>query len=410
MIMMQQEIIPHLFRTEYTKIVSVLCKHFGLSHIEIAEDIASETFLTAAQIWPLNGIPENPVAWLYTVAKNRTKNYLHRTSTFNKKLVPELKKSSVEPDETEIDLSESNINDSQLQMMFAICHPAISSEAQIGLSLRILCGFGIEEIADAFITNKETINKRLFRAKEKLREEKIKIEIPGEKEINERLENVLLTIYLLFNEGYYSVSNNQTLRKELCYEAMRLCNMLVENKNTCTPEANALLALMCFHASRFDARLGKNGELILYEDQDETMWDRELISKGAYYLNQASTGNGFTKYHLEAAIAYWHTQKADTKEKWENILQLYNKLLQIQYSPIAAINRTFALSKANGKQAAIIEAEKINLTDNHFYYVLLGELYTGIDNSKAKENYEKAFSLAKSTVDRQNISKKIDNL
>ena len=115
----------------------------------------------------------------------------------------------------------------------------------------------------------------------------------------------------------------------------------------------------------------------------------------------------FTKYHLEAAIAYWHTQKADTKEKWENILQLYNKLLQIQYSPIAALNRTFALSKANGKQAAIVEAEKINLTDNHFYYVLLGELYTGIDNSKAKGNYEKAFSLARSAADRQNISKKI---
>ena len=405
--MMQQEIIPHLFRTEYTKIVSVLCKHFGLSHIEIAEDIASETFLTAAQTWPLNGIPENPVAWLYTVAKNRTKNYLHRTSIFNQKLVPELKNSAVNPDETEIDLSESNINDSQLQMMFAICHPAISSEAQIGLSLRILCGFGIEEIADAFITGKETINKRLFRAKEKLREEKIKIEIPGEKEINERLENVLLTIYLLFNEGYYSVSNNQTLRKELCYEAMRLCKMLVENKNTCTPEANALLALMCFHASRFDARFGKNGEVILYEDQDENLWDHELISQGAYYLNKASTGNDFTKYHLEAAIAYWHTQKADTKEKWENILQLYNKLLQIQYSPIAALNRTFALSKANGKQAAIVEAEKINLTDNHFYYVLLGELYTGIDNSKAKGNYEKAFSLARSAADRQNISKKI---
>lgn len=405
--MMQQEIIPHLFRTEYTKIVSVLCKHFGLSHIEIAEDIASETFLTAAQTWPLNGIPENPVAWIYTVAKNRTKNYLHRTSIFNKKLVPELKNSAVNFDETEIDLSESNINDSQLQMMFAICHPAISSEAQIGLSLRILCGFGIEEIADAFITNKETINKRLFRAKEKLREEKIKIEIPGKKEINERLENVLLTIYLLFNEGYYSVSNNQTMRKELCYEAMRLCKMLVENKNTCTPEANALLALMCFHASRFDARFGKNGELILYEDQDENLWDHELISQGAYYLNKASTGNDFTKYHLEAAIAYWHTQKADTKEKWENILQLYNKLLQIQYSPIAALNRTFALSKANGKQAAIIEAEKINLTDNHFYYVLLGELYTGIDNSKAKGNYEKAFSLARSAADRQNISKKI---
>jgi len=153
-------------------------------------------------------------------------------------------------------------------MMFAVCHPSISSEAQIGLSLRILCGFGIEEIADAFLSNKETINKRLFRAKEKLREGKIKIELPGPSEIDGRLSPVLTTIYLLFNEGYYSVSQNNTIRKDLCFEAIRLCTMLVENYSTNKPEVNALLSLMCFHASRFEARIDKNGELILYEEQD----------------------------------------------------------------------------------------------------------------------------------------------
>jgi len=408
--MQQDQLIPHLFRSEYRKIVSVLCKHFGFEQIEIAEDLTSETFLTATQTWPLNGIPANPVAWLYTVAKNNAKNYLHRHAIFDKKLIPELKRTSLDSDNTEIDLSEQNINDSQLQMMFAICHPSIPAEAQVGLSLRILCGFGIEEIADAFLTNKETINKRLFRAKEKLREEKIRIEFPAASEIDERLAPVLTTIYLLFNEGYYSVSNDQTLRKDLCFEAMRLCKMLVENKSTNKPEANALLALMCFHASRFDARLDEKGELILYEDQDESLWDQELIERGAWYLRQAAKGNSFSKYHIEASIAYWHTIKEDSKKKWENVLQLYNQLLQVDYSPVAALNRTYALSKARGKKEAITEAEKLKLSDNHFYFTLLGELYTGSNNEKAKENFEKAFSLAKTQADKQTIQRKISKI
>ncbi len=408
--MEQQELIPHLFRTEYRKIVAVLSKRFGFDQVEIAEDIAADTFLAATQSWPYKGIPPNPTAWLYNVAKNKAKNYLQRNTIFEDKVSAELKNSLQDINEMDIDLSPQNINDSQLQMMFAICHPAISAEAQIGLSLRILCGFGIEEIANAFLSNKETINKRLFRAKEKLREEKIKIEFPGETEIDKRLEPVLTTIYLLFNEGYYSVSQNKTLRQELCFEAMRLCTMLVESKNTNRPQVNALLALMCFHASRFEARLGKNGELILYEDQDTNLWNTDLISKGGYFLNCATTGDQLSKYHLQAAIAYWNTQKADTKEKWENILQLYNHLLQIDYSPIAALNRTYALSKTNGKEGAIVEAEKLNLVNNHFYFTLLGELYTGIDNTEAERNFKQAFSLAKTATEKNTIQKKIDKL
>jgi RNA polymerase sigma factor (sigma-70 family) len=305
--MEHQQLIPHLFRTEYRKIVAVLCKRFGFDHIESAEDIASDTFLTAAQSWGVKGIPPDPIAWLYRVSSNKAINHLNRQSLFDNKISKEL-----QPEKTEIpglDLSEQNINDSQLQMMFAVCHPSISAESQIGLSLRILCGFGIEEIADAFLTNKETINKRLFRAKEKLREEKIRIELPGPQEIDARLSAVLTTIYLLFSEGYYSVSNNQVLRKELCYEAMRLCYMLVENEYTNKPPVNALLSLMCFQASRFEARIGKNGEMILYDEQDASLWDAELISKGAYYMHAAATGHQLSKYHLEAAIAYWTERK-----------------------------------------------------------------------------------------------------
>jgi RNA polymerase sigma-70 factor (ECF subfamily) len=406
--MQHQELIPHLFRTEFRKITSVLCKLFGIEHIEIAEDIASETFLAAFETWTYKGIPENPTAWLYHVAKNKAKNYLQRHSLFENKIAPQLKSAYSAVDDAEIDLSMQNITDSQLQMMFALCHPSISTEAQVGLSLRILCGFGIEEIADAFLTNKETINKRLFRAKETLRKEKIKIELPPPSQMDERLAPVLTTIYLLFNEGYYSISSDQTLRKELCFEAMRLCTMLTENKITNKPEVNALLSLMCFHASRFEARLNENGEPVLYEDQDEQLWDAGLISQGAYFLRCSASGDKISKYHLEASIAYWHTQKTDTKEKWENILQLYNRLLQLEYSPIAALNRTFALSKANGKKEAIVEAEKLNLADNHFYWTLLGELYTDIDNPRAKRNFQMALSLAKTQSDKQTLQKKID--
>lgn len=401
------QLIPHLFRTEYRKIVSVLCKYFGLGGIENAEDIASETFLTAAQSWGLNGIPSNPAAWLYSVAKNKAKNHLQRHNLFQSKIAPALTNKDTEDF---IDLSPHNIIDSQLQMMFAICHPSISGEAQIGLSLRILCGFGIEEIADAFLTNKETINKRLFRAKEQLREGKIKIELPGPLEIEARLSPVLTTIYLLFNEGYYSISRDKPLHKELCLEAMRLCTMLIENRETDQPQVNALLSLMCFHASRLDARLDDNGRIILYEEQDTSLWNTDLISKGGYFLRCAAAGDKLSKYHLEAGIAYWNTQRADTKEKWENILQFYNRLLQIEYSPIAALNRTYALSKANGKSAAILAAEKLELTDNHFYFALLGELYTSIDNDKARMNFQKAYSLAKTPADKQAIQKKIDKL
>lgn len=402
------ELIPHLFRTEYRKIIAVLCRHFGFDQMEVAEDIASDTFLTAAQTWGLNGVPKNPTAWLYNVAKNKAKNHLRRNAVFESKIAPELKNTPAGPDE-EIDLSPQNINDSQLQMMFAVCHPSISAEAQIGLSLRILCGFGIEEIADAFLTNKETINKRLFRAKEKLREEKINIVLPDPPGIEERLPTVLTTIYLLFNEGYYSVSQNKKVRKELCLEAMRLCTMLVENKHTNKPEVNALLSLMCFHASRFEARMDKKGAYILYEEQDTDLWNADLVSKGGYFLNCAASGNKLSKYHLEAGIAYWNTQKDDTKEKWENILQLYNRLLQVEYSPIAALNRTYALSKANSKQEAIVEAEKLHLADNQFYFALLGELYTGIDSLEAKRNFQKALSLAKTPADRQAIQKKMES-
>lgn len=359
----------------------MLCKYFGAGNIQAAEDIASETFAQALETWPHKGLPENPTAWLYTVAKNKAKNQLNRHEIFNSKVAGQVIDGAPQAEEMDIDLSEQNISDSRLQMLFAICHPSISPEAQVGLALRILCGFGIDEIADAFLTNRETITKRLMRAKEKLKSENIEIALPHDSEINQRLDRVLLTLYLLFNEGFYSDND------EFCVEAMRLAYMLVENSKTNRPDVNALLALMCFHSSKRSP---------------------ELIGKGIFYLKQSAQGDKLSKYHLEANIAYWHTRD-DSKEKWETILNLFNHLLTIEYSPMAAINRTYALSKVHGKQEAIKQAEKLDHEErsNQYYFTLLGELYKDIDNERSSNYLKRALDLAKRESDKEFIRSKL---
>ncbi len=407
----EQTALQHLFQQEFSKMVAVISKLFGLQHIELAEDIVSETFLLATETWGVKGIPKNPPAWLYTVAKQKTLYHFRRNKILQEKIIPELKATRENQTEIiDIHFSPRNIKDSQLQMMFAVCSPAIVSEAQIGLALRILCGFGIDEIAEAFLTNKETINKRLYRAKEKLRTEKVKIELPPEDEIVNRLDNVLHIIYLLFSEGYYSRTQNQVLRKELCLEAMRLGIMLTEYERTNQPKTNALMALMCFHASRFSARETEENSLILYEEQDEKLWDEALINQGWHYLNLSAEGDELSSYHLEAKIASWHCTKEDTKEKWEEILQLYNQLLLVNYSPSVALHRTYALYKARGPEVALSEAEKLKPVDNHFYFLLLGELYKHMDNEKAKHHFQTAYDLAKTQTEKRVIREKIDRL
>lgn len=408
--MNRQELIPHLFRSEYSRIVVVLCRHFGMDKMEAAEDIASETFLAAMERWPYNGIPENPVAWLYTVAKNKARNFRARQQLFSRKVEGELKKTIVTDQETDIDLSPQGIRDSQLRMLFVLCHPSIPQPAQIALSLRILCGFGIDEIAGAFLTNRDTINKRLTRARQKLRKLHLAIVFPAEDEIGGRLDTVLKTLYLLFNEGYYSESRDPVLREDLCVEAMRLVQILADHKATNKPSVKALLALMCFHASRFAARKNGPDGMVLYEDQDEKLWNRELIAKGAELLHQSSAGDTLSRYHVEASIAFWHTCKPDSLEKWTSILRLYHHLLQMEYSPVADMNRIYALSKVEGKEKAIREAEQLNLAGNPYYFVLLGDLYTEINPPQAVMHFKQAGRLARTNTDRQIINAKRESL
>ena len=411
--MERDESLKQLFQREFSKMVAVISRRFGLENIGLAEDIVGETFLLAAESWGIKGIPPNPAAWLYVVAKQKTLYQFRRDHLFRKKIVPELKlRQEKETEIEEMDFSQQYIRDSQLQMLFAVCDPAIASEAQIGLALRILCGFGIDEIAEAFLTNKETINKRLFRAKEKLRTEKVSMEMPPQGAIAGRLDNVLRIIYLLFNEGYYSRSKDQILRKDLCVEAMRLGLLLTEYAMTDRPKTNALIALMCFHASRLDARTktADNERPILYDDQDESKWDQALIGQGMHYLELSASGEEMSSYHLEARIASWHCIKEDTPEKWKDILHLYDRLLEVNYSPSVALNRTYALYRVSGNRAAIDAAEQLKLEDNHFYFLLLGELYRDIDNEKARRHFLQAMALARTQTEKQGIQEKMAGL
>lgn len=397
--------LKQLFQQEFSRMVAVISRRFGLQHIEMAEDIVSETFLVAAETWGLKGIPENPAAWLYAVARQKTLYHFRRNKIYEEKVMPALKAGQAEQDA--LDFSDQHIRDSQLQMIFAVCDPAIASESQIGLALRVLCGFGIDEIAEAFLTSKETINKRLFRAKEKLRAAGIKLEMPPENMLAARLDNVLHVIYLLFNEGYYSGTQSRVLQKELCLEALRLGLMLAGYEKTNVPATNALIALMCFHASRFEARQNNETSFVLYEEQDNSRWDQVLIHQGVRYLERSAQGGQLTSYHLEAGIAYRHCQQQDTPEKWQDILRLYDQLLQVNFSPSVALNRAYAVYKVHGAQTAITEAEKIPLTNNHFYFVLLGELYKDIQPEKAAACLRQALSLARSSVEKQQVMRKI---
>ena len=386
---------------------AVLCRHFGLEHIEIAEDIASDTFLKASEHWAVHGVPENPTGWLYTVARNKVKDHLRHL-----KIVRDHagggQRIFGDTSDFDFEVSEQIISDSQLAMIFAVCNPVNAPEGQISLALQVLCGFSIEEIANAFLTNKEAIKKRLQRARQHLRSNHFSLRNLEPEHIRSRQDAVLKTIYLLFNEGYFSRTHRTAIRKELCSEAIRLALCLTDNTLTCTPQVYALLALMCYQSSRLEARLDGEGEALLFDEQDKSLWDQQLIDRGNYYLVAATEGNEVSKYHLEAGIAYWHT--TDAANKWYHILELYNQLVLIEYSPGTALSRAFALSKVFGNERAIGEVEKLKLDNNHHYHALLGRLYEKMDSEKAVAHFERAIALTTSSIEKQVLEREMGKL
>ncbi|MBS1599460.1 MAG: sigma-70 family RNA polymerase sigma factor [Bacteroidetes bacterium] len=405
--------VDHLFRHEAGKMVAVLTRLFGFPNIEQAEDIVQDTMLRAMETWKFGKVPDNPQAWLYFTAKNKAIDLIRRQQVkykIDNDLSYLLKSEyTLSPAVQEL-FTEDEIKDSQLRMMFACCHPSLSKEAQITLMLNTLCGLSVHEIADAFLTKDDTIQKRLFRTKEKLRNDNIALDYPGTNILPSRVEAVLKSVYLLFNEGYHSSHPQKLIREDLCEEAMRLTIMLTENQKTNLPQTNALLALMCFHVSRFSARMDDQGLIILLKDQDRNQWNRFLIQKGNEYLSCSASGETMHAFHIEAAIASTHANaKSYAETDWQLILDLYNILLHISFNPIAALNRCLVIGEIEGPSAAILELQKMDQMEDYCYYnTSLGEMHLKIGNKEiAKSFFVKALAQTPSIAEKNLLDKKI---
>jgi RNA polymerase sigma-70 factor (ECF subfamily) len=397
--------LTQTFKTEYSNLVAVLCHFYGIQNIQLAEDIVSDTFLHAMKVWSHKGLPEFPKAWLRKVAVNKFKDHYRRNQIFKEKIAHNLIEYQKRTEE--IILNEHLISDGLLNMIFAICNSNLKIETQICLALRLLCGFSIDQIAAALLSNKENINKKLYRGKQQLKKYKSSWNHLNSNDYISRIDPVLRIIYLIFNEGYYSSTANENVQQEFCWEAMRLGIFLSEQ--TFLPQKNtyALIALMCFHVSRIDSRTNSSGKYILYLEQDKSKWNTDLIKKGEQYLTKSANGNKISKYHLEAAIAYWHT--TNSTEKWNNILQLYNRLLILEYSPVIAMNRTYALALANSVEEAITEAKKLNLDNNYYYIWLMAELFRLNNEAEREIEYlTKALRLVKKNGERDILKIKLE--
>ena len=410
--------VNHLFRQEYGKMVAVLVKIFGTENLQMAEDVVQDALISALESWKFNGIPENPSGWMYRTAKNRAidvirKNRHSQTLDFSdpgRKLLTSEYTLSSKMDSL---WNENHIQDDFLAMMYACCLPDISPQNQITFILKSLCGFSTKEVAKAFLTSEDTISKRLYRTKEFFRNNKIRPEIPSQKDISTRTGSVLSAIYLIFNEGYSATHSQEHIRDDLITQAMWLCRSLLENKRTKLPEVYALMALMCFHSSRTESRLSRDGELVLLNKQDRRKWDSELINLGSSYLNKASFGDALTTYHLEAAIAYEHcVSESYESTNWKAILLYYDQLLKILPDPVIALNRCMVILELNGPEAALKTLKKIKdrrqLENYYLYHSILGAIYQQLEEKvKASEHYRIALNLTESRHEQRLLKNKL---
>jgi len=409
--------VENIFRLENCKIISVLTRVFGAKNLDLAEDAVQEALLQALSLWEKNGIPDNPSAWIFKVAKNKIITFLNRKK-FILEITPEITKI------VELDLylepqyphqfSEKEIQDDLLKMIFTCCHPAISSDSQIVLILKTLCGFTVSEISYAFLTTKENITKRLTRARQKIRESNFTTETPCNSELENRLHTVLETIYLIFNEGYSASNGNEVVRYKLCEEAILLTHIIVES-NCFESKGNtlALLSMMYLNASRFKSRLDKNGNLVSLQDQDRKLWDKKMISKGLHYLGKSFDNNEIGLYHLLASISAEHCIAEEyVKTDWVFILKLYNFLIEFDTSPIILLNRAVVISKVNGVVLALKEMEKLKEIDSfktyHLYYSILADFYIETnDITIAILHLKKALSLAPLQLEKNFLFRRI---
>lgn len=388
----------------------------GLNNLAVAEDIVQDTLVKAVSVWKFKGVPDNATAWLYAVAKRQAIDYLRQRSrrqAINENIANEFQSEwTLAPAVNQFFLPDE-IEDSQLRMIFVCCHPSIPYESQIAFTLKTLCGLSVSEIANAFLTNDETIAKRIYRAREKIREQAISMDVPVGEELQARLESVWHTLYLLFNEGYSSSNPDFLIRRDLCMEAMRLCLLLTKNKVTNTPESNALLALMCFQASREEARLSTDTDIILLQDQDRAKWDQELIRKGFDYLDRATCQERPDAYFIQASIAGIHAGAKDFFDTdWTTIRKLYGLLLELKPDPIVRLNMAIATAYAISASEALKEISSItDLDQSLLFHTAMGDFHMlNKDFKLARDCYHTALKLAESKYQKDLLVKKLEGV
>lgn len=405
----------HLFRHEAGKLISILTGIFGIDRLQLAEDVVQESLIRALRTWPYTGVPKNPPAWLTQTAKNLALDVIRREKLFHDKqseiitFIEEWASDS----EAESPRFDNEIKDGRLRLMFACCHPVMSLEDQTTLALKTLCAFSPAEIASAFLTTESAIAKRLTRAKQKIRDERIPFEIPAGEELSRRLDAVLQTLYLLFNEGYKASSGDHLIKEDLCQEAIQLASLLAEHPSGNQPRTHALLALMLLNSARLPARTDSEGNILRLKDQDRSAWDQAMIARGIFHLSRSAAGQQLTTYHLQAGIAACHCAAKDyDSTDWTNILALYDRLMELDGSPVVALNRAVAVANVHGPKAGIEAVEAIQgasqLSSYYLLYAVLGEFEKQLNNFQAAiDNFRKALQLTDLASEQSFLSKRL---
>jgi RNA polymerase sigma-70 factor, ECF subfamily len=389
--------------------VSTLTRIFGPRRLDLAEEVVQDALVKALELWPFEGIPANPSAWLIQVAKNRALDVIRREASLAQK-IPDVARAF--PDHAMQD-SLHDFDDDQLSMMFLCCHPSLASELRVALTLKTVAGFSVREIAGAFLVEEATIAQRLVRGKRQIREQRIDFEMPSGPGLRPRLDSVLEVLYLLFNEGYSAHEGESLLRADLCDEAIRLAGLLCSHPVSDLPKTHALLALLLLHASRLPARVNAEGDLYLLRDQDRSLWDRELIAEGLSQLDLSAEGEELTSYHLQAGIAAQHALASSyDATDWEDITEQYDQLYQMDPSPIIALNRAIALSRWKGPEAGLAALSQIDhhpaLAHYHLLPATLGELFSELGQlEKAAQYYKSALDCVCTEPERRLLQKRL---
>jgi RNA polymerase sigma-70 factor (ECF subfamily) len=351
-------IVEHLFRTEAGRITALLVRILGVSRLSIAEDATQDALIAALHHWPRTGVPANPPAWLLQVARRKAIDALRRERSFHDRsgaIRAELEAATGRgPDDGE------PLSDDQLALAFLCCHPALSAESRVALTLKLVGGFGAGEIARAFLADERAVAQRLLRAKRTLRAADAPFELPPAAELPARIDSVLEALYLMFNEGYAAHEGDALLRRDCCLEALRLAERLIPLAGRAAPKVHALAALFCFHLARFDARIDVHGAIVLLADQDRSSWSPAFVARGYRHFDESAQGDELTAYHLEAELAACHVAASSWEATdWDRILTVYDRLLELTGSPVVALSRIVAAREAGRSSGSIAEIDAL---------------------------------------------------